>query len=123
MFLSSILKQYKRSGGITVGIVIGTFMISMLVGLAEKADVLKYVTPFQYFSSTLMLEGKFELVNSSAIENKHLLLIDDVVTTGATLEACGIELLKMKNVVLLQIQLFQRFVQLYHYHNQSPAAF
>jgi ComF family protein len=46
------------------------------------------------------IEGKFELVNSSAIENKHLLLIDDVVTTGATLEACGIELLKMKNVRL-----------------------
>lgn len=62
MVLSGVLKQYKRSGGITVGIVIGTFMISMLVGLAEKADVLKYITPFQYFSSTAMLEGKFELV-------------------------------------------------------------
>lgn len=46
------------------------------------------------------MKGKFELANPQAIEDKHLLLVDDVVTTGATLEACGQEILKAKNAQL-----------------------
>jgi ComF family protein len=46
------------------------------------------------------IEGKFELIKSSMIKNKHLLLVDDVITTGATLEACGAELLKGEGVKL-----------------------
>lgn len=48
----------------------------------------------------LNMEGKFVLTKPEAIINKNVLLIDDVVTTGATLEACGIELLKAENVKL-----------------------
>ena len=36
----------------------------------------------------------FQLINADKISGKHLLLIDDVVTTGATLIACGQELQK-----------------------------
>jgi ComF family protein len=46
------------------------------------------------------MEGKFVLTNAEAIEGKHILLVDDVITTGSTLESCGAELLKAANVRL-----------------------
>nr|WP_320020682.1 phosphoribosyltransferase family protein [uncultured Draconibacterium sp.] len=40
------------------------------------------------------VESVFGLNNPESVKNKHILIIDDVVTTGATLEACAIHLLK-----------------------------
>lgn len=35
------------------------------------------------------MQNVFELKNEVDLKDKHILLIDDVITTGATLEACG----------------------------------
>ena len=40
------------------------------------------------------VESIFEVINPQLVENKNILIVDDVITTGATLEACCVPLQK-----------------------------
>lgn len=44
------------------------------------------------------VEGIFKVKDPEAIRDKHILLVDDVITTGSTLESCATELLKTDGV-------------------------
>ena len=45
------------------------------------------------FERAVNMEDVFTLHNATALAGKHVLLVDDVITTGSTLEACGTALL------------------------------
>ena len=46
------------------------------------------------------VHNKFSVTQPSLLEDKHVLLIDDVITTGATLDAAGEALLRIKGLKL-----------------------
>lgn len=50
---------------------------------------------FERYENT---EGIFALSNTTALEGKHILLVDDVLTTGSTLEACVRALLEIPGI-------------------------
>ena len=52
-------------------------------------------TVFERFENT---EGIFELSNTTLLAGKHVLLVDDVLTTGSTLEACARALLETQGI-------------------------
>lgn len=46
------------------------------------------------------MQEVFVVKQPESLMNKHVLLVDDIVTTGSTLEACGLELLKIPGLKL-----------------------
>jgi ComF family protein len=74
--------------------------IPLHTGIVQRLQATSTQTHKNRIERWLNMEGKFELADAPAIEGKHLLLVDDVVTTGATVEACAHELLKAPGVKL-----------------------
>lgn len=52
------------------------------------------------FSRFENMQKVFTVKNPGLLAGKHVLLVDDVITTGSTLEACGAELLKIEGLKL-----------------------
>jgi ComF family protein len=46
------------------------------------------------------VEAIFGVKDPDKLKGKKILLVDDVITTGATIDACGSEILKIKDVKL-----------------------
>jgi predicted amidophosphoribosyltransferase len=46
------------------------------------------------------VEGIFRVRKPQLLAGKHVLLVDDVVTTGSTIEACASEILKLQGTTV-----------------------
>ncbi|HBR53194.1 MAG TPA: amidophosphoribosyltransferase [Flavobacteriaceae bacterium] len=66
------------------------------IPFAEDVLLKKSATKSQVFKQrfTRFTDAEvFEVANNHSIQGKHILIVDDIVTTGATLETCGNHLL------------------------------
>jgi len=70
----------------------------------DKAVIRKVYTETQTHRSRITrwenMESVFEVTEPELIRGKHILLLDDIITTGATVEACGAEILKVEGTTL-----------------------
>lgn len=77
--------------------------IAAALNIPYKDDILIKVSKSgsQVFKTRILrfeAEEVFTIQNLEHINNKHVLLVDDIITTGATLEKCALQLLKAENV-------------------------
>ena len=63
ILVASISRRPKRTGAIVIAIILTLYYFSMIAGLDEKLDFLKYLTPFKYFDPAALLhEGRVDPV-------------------------------------------------------------
>jgi ABC-2 type transport system permease protein len=63
IFLGCAMKRHKRAGAVAIAVLLTAYFTSILAGLHEDMDFLKYFTPFKYFDAALMLnENRIEVI-------------------------------------------------------------
>ncbi len=78
--------------------------ISETTGIPVNAEAMERITGSatqtrrSRYDRWTNVEGIFHVVSPGPVVDRHVLLVDDVITTGSTIESCAGELLKIKGV-------------------------
>jgi ComF family protein len=91
------LRGFNQSEIISRGIADATGL-SVDFDTLERKAVSATQTKRSRYERWTNVEGIFQIAEVTSITGKHILLVDDVITTGSTIESCTIELLKLEGV-------------------------
>lgn len=90
-------RQYNQSECIVNGMAT-VLLIPVVADNLIRIENTETQTRKSRFARYENLKGAFQCLDENSLLNKHILIVDDVITTGATLEACCVLLLELKNV-------------------------
>lgn len=91
------IRGFNQSETISMGIAAATLLPVDVKTLARIMSSPTQTKRSRYERWT-NVEGIFKVTDSQTIIGKHVLLVDDVITTGSTIESCTNELLKIEGV-------------------------
>jgi ComF family protein len=91
------IRGFNQSETISMGIADATHLPVDLKSLA-RILVSATQTKRSRYERWTNVEGIFQVIDPQPVAGKHVLLVDDVITTGSTIESCSNELLKIKGV-------------------------
>ncbi|MBM3405690.1 MAG: ComF family protein, partial [Bacteroidetes bacterium] len=94
-----ILRGYNQSEAFARGIS-SSMHIPILVKALVRTRSSETQTRKGRYNRWENVSGIFTVNNPSFLHDKHIILVDDVITTGATLEACAEELLAIPGIRL-----------------------
>ncbi len=55
LFLGCAMRRYRLASAVAVGLLLGTYFLSIVAVLSRDLDWLKYLTPFKYFDASALL--------------------------------------------------------------------
>jgi ComF family protein len=90
-------RGYNQAAVICEGIA-GIMKLPLLTNAVMRTHATETQTHKNRINRWQNMIGRFQLSRGDILENKHLLLVDDIITTGATLDACANELLQAPGV-------------------------
>lgn len=90
-------REYNQSEYIANGMA-SVLSIPVIADNLVRIENTETQTKKSRFARYENLNNAFLCRDQKAFSNKHLLLVDDVMTTGATLEACSLVLLELEDV-------------------------
>jgi ComF family protein len=91
------VRGFNQSYVISQGISETTGLPVDIISLV-RASVSATQTKKSRYERWTNVEGIFSVTDTENIKGKHILLVDDVITTGSTMESCVNELLKTEGV-------------------------
>jgi len=93
------IRGYNQSKVIADGFIQG-FPIAVIEDVLVRIEFTETQTKKNRWDRYQNVKDMFAVQNPDKIKGKHVLLIDDVITTGATIEACAKHLLAVEGVRL-----------------------